>query len=83
MSQKPETDRMVRSTDSDKIEGVNNAVGQIEAGSITVDPVDQINFTAKALIEMIEALGSSPSLLRAATHVRLAADYVHQSLNHK
>lgn len=71
----------IEAPSTDKIEGVSITVGQIEAGSITVDPVDQINATAKALIEMIEALGRSPSLLRAATHVRLAADYVHQSIN--
>lgn len=69
MSDKPETDRMVRSTDDDRV------VVKTDAAP---DPIAEINELALSLIVKIEALGQSRDLIRATSLIRLAADTVNQ-----
>jgi hypothetical protein len=63
VTKEPQTDRMVRSTDADRV-----------VQSAEIDPLVEINAMAAALIEKINAVG----VVRAASHVRLAVDMVNQ-----
>lgn len=46
---------------------------------VKLDPVVEINNLALVLLHKIEKLGSTPDLIRAASHIRLAADVINQT----
>lgn len=51
----------------------------ITADEVRLDPVVEINNLTLVLLHKIEKLGSTPDLIRASSHIRLAADAINQT----
>ncbi len=52
---------------------------KVTTEEVKLDPVVEINNLALVLLLKIERLGSTPDLIRASSHVRLAVDVINQT----
>lgn len=68
----------------DRLQGDTIRADKITTKPVTVeevklDPVVEINNLTLVLLHKIEKLGSTPDLIRASSHIRLAADAINQT----